>query len=100
MLHTGSIANYVIVTGPAELVGTEIEVLVPCPEMPRRMYSRDAGDLEVFEVGALHFLVLTRENTTNVTVATNQMRPGLYYLRAASLHELRPNTSLERTRER
>lgn len=92
VLHIGSIANYSIVSGPAELIGTEVPVLVPCAEMPRQMYSREAGDLEAFEVGALHYLVLTRENTTKVTVLTDQLRPGLYILRAASLHEMRPDS--------
>jgi hypothetical protein len=64
------------------------------------MYSRDAGDLQSFEIGALHDLVLSRENITNVTVSDDQMRPGLFFLRSATLQAMRPNTSLERTRDK
>jgi hypothetical protein len=37
-----------------------IRVLVPCAEMPRAMYSHDAGDAPVLEVGRLYRLRLMR----------------------------------------
>ena len=37
-----------------------IRVLVPCAEMPRSMYSRDAGDAPVLEVGRVYRLRLMR----------------------------------------
>jgi hypothetical protein len=94
------LATYKVVAGPAELVGKDIEVVVPCVEMPRRMYSSDAGDLESFDVGALHYLALGKENFFGVTVVNEKSHANAYYLRAASLHVLRPNTSPERTREK
>ena len=38
-------------------------VLVPCAELPRPMYSRDAGDAPVLEVGALYRLELVPAST-------------------------------------
>jgi hypothetical protein len=40
-----------------------IRVLVPCAEMPRSMYSRDAGDAPVLEVGHVYRLRLVRTAT-------------------------------------
>jgi hypothetical protein len=37
-----------------------IRVMVPCAEMPRSMYSRDAGDAPVLEVGRVYRLGLLR----------------------------------------
>ena len=100
VMHIGSIARYSVVAGPRALAGAEIEVFVPCAEMPRQTYSSDAGDLETFAVGALHHLVLSRENLSGATVSTTQQHAGLFFLRSASLQAVRPNKSLERTRGR
>lgn len=92
IFHAGSIARYRVISGSAELVNREIEVLVPCVEMPRRMYSSTAGDLESFEVGAVHDLLLARENVYGVSLWGGQDRPGLLYLWSANLHLSSPDS--------
>ncbi|MFZ6818980.1 hypothetical protein [Undibacterium sp. Ji22W] len=92
-LHVGSLAKYLVLAGPQNLVSTEIEVFVPCAEMPRIMYSPDAGDLQRFEVGATHDLTLSRKNDSGATLTLQQNHSGIYFLRAAS-------SNVERTRDR
>jgi hypothetical protein len=96
----GTPATYEVVEGPAEFVGKQIHVIVDCAEMPRSGTSTECGDLEVFEVGATHFLALTKDNVRRIEVPSSLPSEGpWFYLRAASLHELRPDKSLERPRE-
>jgi hypothetical protein len=57
--------GYMLVETPLEFTdlaadNATIRVLVPCAEMPRAMYSRDAGDAPVLEVGRVYRLYLTR----------------------------------------
>src|SRR5690242_13948580 len=97
----GSPATYEVIDGPAEFVRKAIHVMVDCAEMPRSGLSTDCGDLEAFEIGATHFLALTHDNIRRIEIPSSLPSEGTwFYLRAASLRELRPNTSLERTRER
>jgi len=99
-LWISSPATYEVIDGPAEYVGKQIHVFVDCVEMPRGGMSTDHGDLEAFEVGATHFLALTKSNVWRIELPSALPSEGMwFYLRAASLHELRPNKSLERTRE-
>ena len=96
----GSTATYEVIDGPSAYVGKRVHVIVDCVEMPRSGMSTDSGDLEAFEVGATHFLALTKDNIRQIEVPSSlPSRQSWFYLRAASLHELPPNSSLERMRE-
>jgi hypothetical protein len=100
VFSVGSPATYKVITGPVELVGMKIKALVYCIELPRGDSSSTYGDLEVYEIGATHFLALTKRNVYSIEMP-NPLPPGneWFYMRAASLKPLPPNKSLERSRE-
>jgi len=101
VLSIGSPATYQVLDGPVELVGKEVKALVYCIELQRGDSSTMYGDLKAYEIGATHFLALTKRNVYSIEVP-NPLPTGneWFYLRAASLKPLPPNTSLERTRGR
>ncbi|WMW81845.1 hypothetical protein RF679_06060 [Undibacterium cyanobacteriorum] len=88
VLFIGSLANYQIVSGPSELIGKALKVMVPCAELPRAKYKRGSGDLVDFTVGSLHFLKLSRQRPKNLVHFSDQGLEDIYYLEAASMHEL------------
>jgi len=100
VFSVGSPATYMVLAGPVDLVGKEIKALVYCIEFPRGNSSSIYGDLDTYEIGATHFLALTKRNVYSIEMP-NPLPLGSewFYLRAASLKPLPPNTSLERTRE-
>jgi len=100
VFSVGSPATYKVMDGPMDLVGKEIRVLVYCIELPRGNSSSTYGDLETYEIGATHFLAVTKRNVYSIEIP-NPLPSGneWFYLRAASLKPLPPNKSLERTRE-
>jgi len=81
-----SLAKYEVVEGPGSLVGTEIEVMIPCAEMPRMSFWREAGDLESFKTGELHDLVLSRSNFLAPHAYLADPNPAWFYLRTAFQH--------------
>jgi hypothetical protein len=101
VLSVGSPATYKVMAGPMNLIGTEIKALVYCIELPRGNSSSTYGDLETYELGATHFLALTKRNVYSIEMP-NPLPSGneWSYLRTASLRPLPPNKSLERTRAR
>jgi hypothetical protein len=87
-----SISEYEVL---AVFVGTyssaTIKVLHPCIDMPREMYSKDAGTLKKFVVGDLHKLVLTTEDIHEYEETKHMKRPhpskaGLYSCRRVDLY--------------
>jgi hypothetical protein len=101
VFSVGSPATYKVMAGPMDLVGKEIKALVYCIELPRGDSSSTYGDLQTYEIGATHFLAVTKRNVYSIEMP-NPLPPGneWFYLRAASLEPLPPNKSLERTRAR
>jgi hypothetical protein len=97
-LLIGSLASYEVSVGPINLVGKLIQVVIPCAELPRADFSPEAGDLESFEVGAMHFLALSRSPPPEFGLPSSFASAGSwYYVVAASLRQLRPNYALERS---
>jgi len=101
IFSVGSAATYKVMAGPMELVDKEVRALVYCIEVPRGDTSSTYGDLETYEIGATHFIALTKRNVYSIEMP-NRLPTGneWFYLRAASLKPLPPNNSLERTRAR
>jgi hypothetical protein len=65
--------------------------MIDCAEMARGSTPEGSGDLEKFEVGATHFLALRMDNVRHIEVPNKLPKDGIwFYLRAASLKELRP----------
>jgi|GEM_PF-4628938 len=90
----GTPVTYSVIAGPSNLVGKEIHVMIDCVEMPRGSTPERYGDLEKFEVGAKHFLALRLGNIRHIDYPNKLPKDGIwFYLRAASLKELRPNSS-------
>lgn len=79
-------AKYEVVEGPETLVGTEIEVMIPCAEMGGLDYWREPGDLESFKPGELHDLILSKTNFLAPQVNLMDANPAWFYLRAAFRH--------------
>jgi hypothetical protein len=96
----GSSAMYEVISGPHELQGRTIEVIIPCVELSRGKFSTNSGDLDSFQIGKVHFLALSRSNVHKIEYLAATVSSEAYFLRAVSLSELRSNISLERTRER
>lgn len=92
-LFMGSIARYTVITGPQELLEKQIDVVVPCAELPRKKYAKSAGDLISFEIGARHFLVLSRVKPKNLFYSRNQISEDHYYLEAAFINDVRKTSS-------
>jgi len=70
--------------------------MVDCAEAPRAGVASDHGDLKAFVVGATHFLALAKENIGGIENPSALPIEGIwFYLRAASLEELRPNSSFD-----
>jgi hypothetical protein len=85
-LLIGSLASYEVSVGPINLVGKLIQVVIPCAELPRADFSPEAGDLESFEVGAMHFLALSRSPPPEFGLPSSFASAGSwYYVVAASL---------------
>jgi hypothetical protein len=97
-LLIGSLASYEIAAGPTDLVGKLIPVVIPCAELPRADFSAEAGDLITFEVGATHFLAISRSPPPSFPLPSSFASDGSwFYVLAASLRPLRPNYALERS---
>ncbi len=87
----GSPAKYEVVAGPAELLGKQIHVMIDCVDLSRGAGSGDYGDLNSFEIGATHFLALTKENVRRIEIPNALPSHGTwFYLRAVSLKVLQP----------
>ncbi len=82
--YFGSPATYQVVAGPARLQGKQITVVVPCIELPL-----PKGDLRSFVVGDIHYLSISRKNLYKVSNAFRLHDDSWFYLRAASLRELK-----------
>ena len=80
-----SLAKYHVISGPTELVGKDIDVQVPCAEMPRA-FAAGEGNLESFVPGEAHDLTLSRKNFLEPGVSIGNADPNWWYLRAASVH--------------
>jgi len=78
----GSPATYRITSGPSELRGQRIHVLIACIEMPIL-----EGDVDDFVVGSTHRLILSRENAHHIEVPSVLPEGAWFYLESAS----RPN---------
>ncbi len=83
-------AVYLILRGPPDMVGKTVELLIPCVEMSRRGFSRDAGDLRSFKVGDEHDLELSGNSPSPFDYARWGKSPVIagkkWYVAAASLH--------------
>ena len=94
ILFAGSVAYYDVLEGPESLRGKSIRVLVGCIEMPMASF-RGTGDLTSFDVGATHFLILSERNVHQIESPSELLGTMWYYLKAASLKEVRPNNSFK-----
>lgn len=84
----GTTATYLVIEGPAALSGKQIKVVVPCIEMPRKMYGPEAGDLDAFVPGQTHHLIVTKQKARLGAPEKLPDDPDGFYLKAASLGPL------------
>ena len=89
-----SSGTYEIISGPKTLVGSTVQVLIPCIEAPRNVWSASAGDLLSFTVGDTHYLKLTKVIEDGIDVP-RELPPGWLYVQAASSQPLWPNNSFK-----
>lgn len=79
VLRVGSPATYRVTSGPANLRGQRVHVLIACIEM-----SALQGDVSEFVVGSTHQLILTRENMHRIEVPSVLSEGPWFYLKTAS----------------
>lgn len=80
VLVVGSPATYRVTSGPSDLRGQQIHVLIACIEM--------AGldrNVREFVVGSTHQLILTRENAHHIEVPSVLPEGAWFYVKSASL---------------
>jgi len=89
-ISTGTPAIYRVIDGPRELRGTTINVVIACIEMPLI-----EGDLRQFVIGTRHYLIISRKNVFRLDMPSSLPDKAWFYLKAASMQELRPNNSFK-----
>jgi len=77
-------AKYEVLSGPTWLLGTRINVYIPCVDTPRQMWRKDAGDVQQFVVGDTHVLTLTHSAEPGLD-APNQIPGDWFYVYSASM---------------
>jgi hypothetical protein len=87
-LLVGSPVTYSITSGPSNLVGKQIVVLVACIELS------DGISRMSYVVGDRHDLVITRRNINKVEVPSS-LPDGWFYLASATFSALMPNNSFK-----
>jgi hypothetical protein len=92
IILAGSPAIYRITSGPKELLGKQVTVLIACIEMPLIQ-----GDLQSFVVGEPVYLVLTKQNIHKIELPSMLPSKTSYYHKAASHRELKPNYAIKGT---
>ena len=94
VITIASSGTYQIISGPKSLAGSTVQVLIPCIESPRNRWSALSGDLPAFNVGDIHYLMLTKVIEEGVDVP-RELPAGWLYVQAASFKPLRPNNSFK-----
>ncbi|RYG60305.1 MAG: hypothetical protein EON60_07650 [Alphaproteobacteria bacterium] len=89
MFLLGSPATYQVISGPEGLVGSQIQVLIACIEMPLI-----EGDVNIFNVGDTHALIVTHHNVNKIELPDSP-DSSLFYLKAASFLAIQPNNSFK-----
>lgn len=85
----GTTATYRVAEESLALRGQQIDVVVPCIEMPRAKFNPKAGDLEAFVPGQTHHLAITTQIPDHLTTFDKSPRDrARFYLKAASLKPL------------
>lgn len=79
MLLPGSPATYEVILGPDEWIGSRIQVLIACIEMPLA-----EGNARAFHVGDMHDLVVTLRNIHEIELP-DPPAGNAFYLKAASI---------------
>ena len=69
-----------VITG--SITEEEIAVAVPCPEIPRPLYSDDAGSLQSFDLGAYHLIELAQYDRSLPAPVMDPEFSGYYLVRA------------------
>lgn len=90
IFFVGTTATYRVAEESLLLRGQEIDVVVPCIEMPRATFDPKAGDLEAFVPGQTHHLALTPQIPDQITILFDKSsgHRARFYLKAASLKPL------------
>ena len=69
ILHVIDVMDYELISVESGTVAKRrIRVAQGCPEMPRSMYDRGAGTLNLFKIGATHRLELNQKYPRDVTI--------------------------------
>ena len=84
VIWVGATAVYEVESGPTELVGQTIRVLIPCIEMPQIVFS-SKSKTEQHQIGRLYQLSLTKRNVHYIEAPDPLPTDGIwFYLRTVS----------------